>query len=218
MGWCLFARLTYLLWRCLLCDVSGIKGEFSESSRKVLNKLLEATLWKVELLARKADFFYLFIGQCAQGQIALVHRGTPHVSSFLFPADLQCCQGGPLSSLPYSQQRLFRTFSGLPSSGGCPTLLPLVGERGRGQKGTPSSCPTETLHPVTAVGSLSSSGTLEMGRFSLTPGLLRAQLQLQVPLWWWSPRFPLLRVPRAGEANYHHLGAFQQQKLILPQI
>lgn len=38
-----------ILWRCCLYAILGIKGKFSDSSEKNnLNKLLEATLWKVD--------------------------------------------------------------------------------------------------------------------------------------------------------------------------
>lgn len=50
---------------------------FSNSCRKNLNKLLEATLWKVDLCARNAGSLHFLTGQHARGQISPLHRWVP---------------------------------------------------------------------------------------------------------------------------------------------
>ena len=72
----LLRRLNLLtLEESLLQDVSGIKGDFSESSGKVSSRTLEATLWKAELLAGKADSSISFLA------------GTAEATSHLCPTD-----------------------------------------------------------------------------------------------------------------------------------
>lgn len=144
-GLLLIGRVNLLsLEESLLWDVLGIKGDFPESSGKISNKTLEATLWKAELLAGKADPSISFLASTAEATSHLCPDRRPCCSLVSFPPALQCCQGGLLGFLPSSQQRdcfepswVSQALEASPTLARQITLLALTGERGRGQKGTP---------------------------------------------------------------------------------
>lgn len=95
-------------------DVFYVMSQGSRLSSQNLVEKSATSYWRPlfgkwsYLLERQISSIY-YRPVCPRAHLTCAQRDTP-CFYFLFPADLQCCQGGPLSSLPYSQQRLFRTF------------------------------------------------------------------------------------------------------------
>lgn len=160
VGWYLFARLTYLLWRCLLCTVLGIKGKFSDASRNNMSKLPETALWKVEWFARSAGALCLFACQLARAAISLLHTLAPSclqssISTRALALPRRSFQLPPLLLSVFSG-RLTWPFSSLPTSQCCPNPFPLHVDNctshfsgaWKRSKGSPPSSPTTRLSMI----------------------------------------------------------------------
>ena len=201
----------------LLHHVSGIKGDFSESSGKISNKALEATLESGVSCWKGRSLPFLFWPARLRSHLSCARRDAPCCFLASFPPAPQCCQGGLLSFLPSSQQRdcfepsqASQALEATSTLARQITLLLLVGERGRGQKGTPclAQQSASTRSQLWAACLCPGPWTWDSSYPWVAPS---PQLQLQVPCDGGTRAVPLVQIPRTGEARCHRWGAFWQQ-------